>query len=92
MAQAAKRLLADRRTDRAGGGAAVAKPAADAPAKAPAAKVAGNFGQWLLVCPEVEAKDGKPPCSLVQALIDGDVLSFHEIAELVKEAFRIDVS
>jgi type IV pilus assembly protein PilB len=25
-----------------------------------------------------------------QALIDGDVLSFHEIAEVVKEAFRID--
>jgi type IV pilus assembly protein PilB len=27
---------------------------------------------------------------VAQALIDGDVLSFHEIAELVKEAFRID--
>lgn len=27
---------------------------------------------------------------IAQALIDGDVLSFHEIAEVVKDAFRID--
>ena len=27
---------------------------------------------------------------IAQALIDGDVLSFQEIAEVVKEAFRID--
>src|SRR5258705_12539049 len=27
---------------------------------------------------------------VAQALIDGDVLSFHEIAEVLKEAFRID--
>ena len=27
---------------------------------------------------------------VAQALIDGDVLSFKEIAEVVKEAFRID--
>lgn len=58
--------------DNAAPGAAVPKPAAGAPAKGPAAKVAGNFGQWTLVCPEAEAKDGKPPCSLVQALVEKD--------------------
>ncbi len=53
-------------------GAAVPKPAAGAPAKAPAAKLAGTFGQWSLVCPEAEAKNGTPPCSLVQALVEKD--------------------
>jgi invasion protein IalB len=50
-------------------GGSVAKPAGPAkvqgePAK-PEVAVAGNFGQWALVC----GKDGKDPCSLVQALV-----------------------
>jgi invasion protein IalB len=51
-------------------GGSVAKPAAPAkpqgePAKQPEMTVAGNFGQWALVC----GKDTKEPCSLVQALV-----------------------
>jgi invasion protein IalB len=50
-------------------GGSVAKPAAPAKAQGEPAKpevaIAGNFGQWALVCD----KDGKDPCSLVQALV-----------------------
>jgi invasion protein IalB len=62
-------------------GGAVSKPAApDAsknakaaapPAKPPAVAVAGNFGQWALVC-GAKDKAGKEPCSLVQALVERD--------------------
>jgi invasion protein IalB len=51
--------------------AAGAKPAAAAPAEA-TTKVAGNFGQWALVCGEPSAKDSKPDCTLVQALVEKD--------------------
>jgi invasion protein IalB len=61
-------------------GTAAPKPAApDAAAKAkaggeppkpPAFKVAGNFGQWALVCGEAKTKEEKPVCSLVQALVE----------------------
>jgi len=72
-------------------GGAVPKPATpdvakkatpDAP-KAPAAKVAGNFGQWALICGEVKDEAGKEPCSLVQALVE------HESQKLV---FRLTVA
>ena len=43
--------------------------AAETP-KPPAMTVAGNFGQWALVCGQVKDKDGKEPCSLVQALVE----------------------
>jgi invasion protein IalB len=59
-----------------------AKAAAEAP-KPPAVTVAGNFGQWALVCGKEKDQDGKEPCSLVQALIE------HDSQKLV---FRITVS
>lgn len=46
--------------------------AATEPPKPPAAKVAGNFGQWALVCNEPKTKEEKPACSLVQALVERD--------------------
>ena len=65
-------------------GGAVPKPA-DAPknaktgappAKPPAVAIAGNFGQWALVCgakdKEAKDKEAKEPCSLVQALVERD--------------------
>lgn len=39
-------------------------------AKTPPVKVAGNFGQWALVCGEPKSKDEKPACSLIQALVE----------------------
>jgi invasion protein IalB len=62
--------------------AKTAKAAPEAP-KAPPAKVAGNFGQWALVCGEVKDEAGKEPCSLVQALVE------HESQKLV---FRLTVA
>src|ERR1041384_306244 len=38
--------------------------------KPPPLKVAGNFGQWALVCGEPASKDDVPPCNLVQALVE----------------------
>jgi invasion protein IalB len=61
--------------------AAKAKSAAETP-KPPAVKVAGNFGQWALVCAEAQTKDEKPPCSLVQALVQ---------KETQKLVFRVSV-
>ena len=46
-----------------------AKAAAEPPKSAPV-KVAGNFGQWALVCGEAKTKEEKQPCSLVQALVE----------------------
>jgi invasion protein IalB len=43
-----------------------------AEAKAPPVKVAGNYGQWALVCAEVKDGTDKEPCSLVQALVERD--------------------
>ena len=40
------------------------------PPKPPAVTVAGNFGQWALICGKERDKDGKEPCSLVQALVE----------------------
>lgn len=51
--------------------AANAKAAAEPPKPAPV-KVAGNFGQWALVCNEPHTKEEKPACSLVQALVERD--------------------
>jgi invasion protein IalB len=48
-----------------------AKAAAEPPKSAPV-KVAGNFGQWALVCNEPKTKEEKPACSLVQALVERD--------------------
>ena len=62
--------------------AKTAKAAPEAP-KPPAAKIAGNFGQWALVCGEVKDEAGKEPCSLVQALIE------HDTQKLV---FRLTVA
>lgn len=62
-------------------GAADAKAAAEAP-KPPPAKIAGNFGQWALVCGEAKTKDDKPACSLVQALVE---------KETQKLVFRVSV-
>ncbi len=62
--------------------AKAAKATPDAP-KPPAAKIAGNFGQWALVCGEVKDETGKEPCSLVQALIE------HDSQKLV---FRVTVA
>lgn len=62
-------------------GAAVPKPAKNAPAaaqapaekpKAPPVKIEANFGQWSLVCNELKTKDEKSSCSLVQALVERD--------------------
>jgi invasion protein IalB len=62
-----------------GGAVPKAAPAADAKAKAPAEmpkapplKVEANFGQWSLVCDAPKAKEEKPSCSLVQALVERD--------------------
>lgn len=62
--------------------AKTAKATPEAP-KAPVAKVAGNFGQWVLICGEVKDEAGKEPCSLVQALVE------HESKKLV---FRLTVA
>jgi invasion protein IalB len=62
--------------------AKTAKAAPEVP-KAPPAKVAGNFGQWALVCGEVKDEAGREPCSLVQALVE------HESQKLV---FRLTVA
>lgn len=76
-------LLAGEASAQAGGqappGAPVPKPAAPAPStnakaggeqpKTPPVKIAGNFGQWALVCGEAKTKEDKPTCSLVQALV-----------------------
>ena len=58
-------------------GGAVPKPPAPGAAKdakaaadKSAAKVAGTFGQWALVCGEANAKTEAPLCSLVQTLIE----------------------
>ncbi|HLC08419.1 MAG TPA: invasion associated locus B family protein [Methyloceanibacter sp.] len=40
------------------------------PPKPPPAKIAGNFGQWALVCNEPKTKEEKQSCSLVQALVE----------------------
>lgn len=50
--------------------AAAKAKAGDEPPKPPAFKVAGNFGQWALVCGEAKTKEEKPACSLVQALVE----------------------
>ena len=63
------------------GGAQGAKGGAEA-VKAHVVKVAGNFGQWALVCAEAQTKDEKPPCSLVQALVQ---------KETQKLVFRLSV-
>jgi invasion protein IalB len=60
--------------------APAAKDAKDA-AQSPAAKVAGNFGQWALVCSE--NKEASEPCSLVQALVE---------KESNKLVFRVSVA
>ncbi len=62
--------------------AKTAKATPEAP-KAPVAKVAGNFGQWALICGEVKDEAGKEPCSLVQALVE------HNSQKLV---FRLTVA
>ena len=61
----------------------VAKAAKDEAPKVPAVKIAGNFGQWMLVCGEVKDQAGQEPCSLVQALVE------HESQKLV---FRLTVA
>jgi invasion protein IalB len=43
-----------------------AKAAAE-PGKPADVMVAGNFGQWALICGKDKDKDGKEPCSLVEA-------------------------
>jgi invasion protein IalB len=66
-------------------GTAVPKPAQNAPGakappakavdeqpKAPPAKVAGNFGQWALICTEPKTKQEKSVCSLTQSLVERD--------------------
>lgn len=35
-----------------------------------AASVAGNFGEWVLVCANEKDEEGKKPCSLAQALVE----------------------
>jgi invasion protein IalB len=71
------------------GGAAPKPPTPDAAkdAKAvadkPAAKVAGTFGQWALICSEPKAKTEPPACSLVQTLIE---------KESQKLVFRVSVA
>ena len=48
----------------------------------PPVKVAGNFGQWALVCAEPMSKDDTPPCNLGQALVE---------KETQKLVFRVSV-
>ena len=48
----------------------VAPKAAGESTKPPPIKVAGNFGQWALVCAEAKSKEDTPPCNLVQALVE----------------------
>ena len=55
---------------------------AKAAAEAPAATVAGTFGQWSLVCSEAKTKDA-PSCTLVQALVE---------KETQKMVFRVSVA
>ncbi len=62
--------------------AKTAKAAPDA-AKTPNVKIAGNFGQWTLVCGESTGETGQEPCSLVQALVE------HNSQKLV---FRLTVA
>lgn len=60
---------------------APAKAGAEA-TKPPSVKVAGNFGQWALVCGEPKSKDDKPPCNFIQALVE---------KETEKLVFRLSV-
>ena len=53
------------------------------PAKAPEVTIAGNFGQWALVCGKEKDKEGREPCSLVQALVQ---------RESQKLVFRVTVA
>jgi invasion protein IalB len=55
----------------------------DAPAKAPEVTIAGNFSQWALVCGKEKDKEGREPCSLVQALVQ---------RESQKLVFRVTVA
>ena len=69
-------------------GGSVAKPTAPAkaqgePGKAPEVTIAGNFGQWALVCGKEKDKEGREPCSLVQALVQ---------RESQKLVFRVTVA
>jgi invasion protein IalB len=59
-----------------------AKAAAETP-KPPGVTIAGNFGQWALICGKDKDKDGKEPCSLVQALVQ---------RETQKLVFRLTVA
>jgi invasion protein IalB len=81
LAAAALLVLAATASAQTGGqaepGGAVPKPPAQGAAKdakaaaeKPAAKVAGTFGQWTLVCGEANGKTEAPLCSLVQSLIE----------------------
>lgn len=36
----------------------------------PATSIAGNFGEWVLVCANEKDESGKKPCSLAQALVE----------------------
>ena len=36
----------------------------------PAMNIAGNFGEWVLVCANEKDGSGKKPCSLAQALVE----------------------
>lgn len=52
-----------------------AQPAAQTPPAAPGAgqsqnSIAGNYGEWVLVCANEKDDQGKIPCSLVQALVE----------------------
>jgi invasion protein IalB len=81
LAAAALLVLATTASAQTGGktepGGAVPKPPAQGAAKdakaaaeKPAAKIAGTFGQWALVCGEANGKTEAPLCSLVQTLIE----------------------
>lgn len=57
------------------GASGVAQPAAQQPQGAPGAgppanSIAGNFGEWVLVCANEKDDSGKKPCSLAQALVE----------------------
>jgi invasion protein IalB len=59
------------------------RPEAILPAKAPEVTIAGNFSQWALVCGKEKDKEGREPCSLVQALVQ---------RETQKLVFRVTVA
>ncbi|MGV1013436.1 MAG: invasion associated locus B family protein [Methyloceanibacter sp.] len=58
------------KTEGAGSAQPEAPPGPGPAATPPAASIAGNFGEWVMVCATEKDDSGKMPCSLAQALVE----------------------